>query len=96
MPHRGGRSPSHPSRAASRSVRSRVRERSVAGPCTDAFEGQYTDSSAENGGAPCILSDALEQSRPPKESRGGYWSLSRSKCLYNRRFSLRTNFAIYF
>ena len=45
--------------------------------------------------SPPFLSDALETKPTAKESRGGYWSLYRSKSLFNRRYGLRTNFAVY-
>jgi hypothetical protein len=45
--------------------------------------------------APRVLSNAPEQHRPPKSRPPVVWSLWRSKCLFNRRYSLRTNFTIY-
>jgi hypothetical protein len=83
--------------------RARVSERWMAEPCVDAFEGQCTDISVgghwrqlhTSGGKPCIFNRRAGTKPTAKESRGGYWSLYRSKCLFNRRYGLRTNFAVY-
>ena len=60
------------------------------GPCVDAFEGQCTDSSAAevagaNGGWTLHFKQRARTKQP----------LSRRKCPFNRRLSLRTNLAIH-